>query len=119
MATFTWRTLTLAIMTAATLTASAQRRGRIHYRMHKPQPVVVVKQPATTTRTISHLTRTDRLHMAIAYLKENRTLTPGKYSNMTGLTRTAAKAELDAFAASGKNHIAAMYTGKKKVYVLA
>lgn len=119
MATFTWRTLTLAVMMAATLTASAQRRGRIRYHMHKPHPVVVVKQPATTTHTVSHLTRTDRLHMAVAYLKENRTLTPAKYSNMTGLTRSAAKAELDAFAASGKNRIAAMYTGKKKVYVLA
>ncbi len=119
MTTITWRTLALAVMTAATLTTSAQHKGRVHHRVHKARPVVVVNQPATTTRTVTHLTRTDRLHMAIAYLKENRTLTAGKYSKMTGLNRSAAKAELDTFASSGRNRIAAMYTGKKKVYVLA
>ena len=57
--------------------------------------------------------------MALAYLRNNKTLTVSKYCKMTGMNSTMAEAELDAFVANKKNPIRIVFNGKKKLYVLA
>ena len=56
--------------------------------------------------------------MAMAYLQNHDYLTVKRYANMTELSKAAAKAELDAFAADKDRPIDAVVRGKKKVYIL-
>ena len=55
--------------------------------------------------------------MAMAYLDNHGYLTVKKYAQMTGLPKTAAEAELDAFAADKDNPVTAVIRDGKKVYV--
>ena len=56
--------------------------------------------------------------MALAYLKNNKSLSISKYSKITGLTNATAEAELDAFAVNKQNPIKMILNGKKKLYVV-
>ena len=112
----------IALMALMATTAFAQRRhySRIHYYgYHRPIVTTVVARPAVTTRTTNRLCKQDRLEMALAYLKNNPTLSVSQYSNMTGLPKATAEAELDAFTICKKNPIRMVGNGKKKHYVLA
>lgn len=89
-----------------------------HYANYRPAVVTVVNRPAVTTHISNRLSKKDRFDMALAYLKNNNSLSISKYSKMTGLTKDMAEAELDAFAVSKNNPIKMIMNGKKKLYVI-
>lgn len=97
-------------------TASAQRP---HYFRHWYGARTVVVRPGTSYMISNRFTMQDRLAMAVAYLKNNRTLTARRYARMTGLSVSMAEAELEAFAADHKKPIVAVAKNKKRVYALA
>lgn len=113
------KTMIIAMMTLVGTTAFAQRRhyGHVHH-YNRPAVVTVVNRPAVTSHVSNRLSKKDRLDMALAYLKNNKTLSISKYSKMTGLARATAEAELDAFAVSKGNPIKLVVNGKKKLYVV-
>ena len=85
-------------------TADAQR-WRWHSRPYRV--VTVVTRPDVTVHVGNRFTQKERFRMAMA-----------KYAKMTELSKAAAKAELDAFAADKDRPIEAVIRGKKKVYIL-
>ena len=89
-----------------------------HHTYYRPAVVTVVNRPAVTTHISNRLSKKDSLDMALAYLKNNKSLSISKYSKMTGLTKTTAEVELDAFAISKSNPIKMVLNGKKKLYVV-
>ena len=118
----------IAITMLISTTAFAQHRhyGHVHpytYRpavvtiVNRPAVVTIVNRPAVTTHISNRLSKKDRLDMALAYLKNNKSLSISKYSKMTGLTKATAEAELDAFAFSNSSPIKIIMNGKKKLYV--
>lgn len=116
------KAMLVAMMALVGTTAFAQHRhyGRVHHYGGYCRPVVVtvVNRPAVTTHMSNRLSKKDRLDMALAYLKNNNSLSISKYSKMTGLSNATAEAELDAFAASKQNPIKMVLNGKKKLYVV-
>ena len=115
------KAMLIALMALAGTTAFAQHRhySRIyHHGYYRPAVVTVVNRPAVTTHISNRLSKKDRLAMAMAYLKNNKTLSVSKYSKMTGLKNATAEAELDAFAMSKDNPIKMVMNGKKKLYVI-
>ena len=113
----------IAMMALVGTTTFAQYRhyGHFHHYGGYYRPIVttVVTRPAVTTHISNRLSKKDRLEMALAYLRTNKTLTVSKYCKMTGMNSTMAEAELDAFVANKKNPIRIIFNGKKKLYVLA
>ena len=111
--------LAIVLMALSVATASAWPR---HFRhighrgFGRPIVTTVIARPAVTTRISNRLSKKDRLEMAMAYLKENPSLSISKYSKMTGLTKAMAEAELDAFAVNNDNPIRLVRDGKKKLY---
>lgn len=95
-------------------TASARRRPYVR----PVRPVVVVERPAVKVVAPSRVNRSERLSMAISFLKGNRWLSVNKYAKLTGIPLDAASAELRAFAADGRNPIMAVAKKKKTVYTL-
>lgn len=110
----------IAMMALVGTTAFAQHRhyGHVHPYTYRPAVVTVVNRPAVTTHVSNRLSKKDRLDMALAYLKSNKSLSISKYSKMTGLTNATAEAELNAFAVSKSNPIKMVLNGKKKLYVV-
>lgn len=106
--------LVAAALSLVCTTASARRRPYVR----PARPVVVVKQPAMTVRAESRTTRSERLSLAVSYLKNNRWLSVGKYASMTGLPLDVAKAELSDFAQDRRSPIVAVAKKKKTVYTL-
>lgn len=106
----------IAGLVVAGNTASAQRWHR-HFHRHRPVTTVVVR-PSVAVRVVNRFTQSERLAMAIAYLKANPQLTVKEYAQMTYLSKAAAEAELNAFAADKSNPIIALQDGRKTVYVL-
>lgn len=103
------------------IVGSAQARpyrhvSHIGYR--RPVVAAVVTRPAVTKHISNRFSKKDRLEMAVAYLKGHKTLSVSKYAKMTGLEKTMAKAELDAFALNKNNPIKAVVNGNKKLYVI-
>ena len=96
-------------------TADAQR-WRWHSRPYRV--VTVVTRPDVTVNVSNRFTPKERFRMAMAYLKSHDYLTVRRYAKMTELSKAAAKAELDAFAADKDRPIEAVIRGKKKVYIL-
>ena len=95
-------------------TANAQR-----WHWHsRPYRVTVVTRPDGTVHVGNRFTHKERFRMAMAYLKSHDYLTVRRYAKMTELSKAAAKAELDAFAADKDRLIEAVIRGKKKVYIL-
>lgn len=109
-----------AITMLVGVTGFAQHRHyrHVHFAICRPAVVTVVNRPAVTTRVSNRLSKKDRLDMALAYLKSNKSLSISKYCKMTGLARATAEAELDAFAISKNNPIKKVLSGKKKLYVV-
>ena len=110
----------IAMMALVGTTAFAQHRhySRVRPYTYRPAVVTVVNRPAVTTHISNRLSKKDRLDMALAYLKNNKSLSISKYSKMTGLTNATAEAELDALANSKNNPIKMVLNGKKKFYVV-
>ena len=110
----------IAMMALVGTTAFAQHRhySRVRPYTYRPAVATVVNRPAVTTHISDRLSKKDRLDMALAYLKNNKSLSISKYSKMTGLTNATAEAELDAFANSKNNPIKMVLNGKKKFYVV-
>lgn len=111
----------IGMMVLVSTTTFAQRRhhGYAHPHVsHRPAVVTVVNTPVVTSHVSNRLSKKDRLNMALAYLKTNKTLSISKYSKMTGLKRAIAEAELDAFAVNKNNPIRMVMSGKKKLYVV-
>mgnify|MGYP003441438777 CR=1 FL=1 len=80
-------------------------------------PVVINPRPMRVTKVVSN--QSDRLEMAIAYIKSHGSINAKQYSKITGLNKATAEAELDAFATRRCNPIVIQFNGKKKTYVLA
>lgn len=106
--------LMAAALAMVCTTASAHRRPYYRHSHH----VTVVVSPAVTTHVSNRFSKNDRLDMAVAYLRQNRTLSVSKYAWMTGLPRQTAKAELDAFAKDRMTPIVAIAKKTKTVYTL-
>lgn len=99
------------------LPASGHRRQGCHHRLCTPRPMVVVRTvPTTATRVSNHLTQNQRLHMALAYLQDNRYLTIKHYARMTGLSKQMAEAELDSFCSRANGMLRCQTASGKKVY---
>lgn len=99
------------------LPASGHRRPGCHHRLWTPRPMVVVRTvPTTATRVSNHLTQNQRLHMALAYLQNNRYLTIKHYARMTGLSKQMAEAELDSFCPRANGMLRCQTASGKKVY---
>lgn len=109
-----------SIMALVGTTAFAQHRrySRVHPYPYHPIVVTAVNRPAVIIRINNRLSKKDRLNMALAYLKSNKSLSISKYGKMTGLTKTTAEAELDAFAISKSNPIKMVFNGKRKLYMV-
>lgn len=115
------RNLLVALLTLASAMTYAQHRHYSHihpHRYYRPIVTTVVTRPAVTTHISNRLSKKDRLEMALAYLRGNKSLSISKYSKMTGLTNAMAEAELDAFAVNKNNPIRMVKDGKKKLYVV-
>lgn len=108
---------------------SADARLHDRYRSHdfyphccRPYPhriLVAPVRPAIALRISNRFDRKGRLEMALAYLRQNPSLSVGKYVKMTGLSKDTAEAELDAFAFDPDNPITLTVTErKKKTYTL-
>lgn len=111
--------LKIAMMTLIIIlscgTADAQR-WRWHSRSYRV--VTVITRPNVTVHVDNRFTQKERFRMAMAYLKNHDYLTVKRYAKMTELSKEAAKAELDAFAADKDRPIEAVIRGNKKVYIL-
>ncbi len=113
-----------AMLIASTAIPVAAHHRHYPHTLHHYYPNTIhvtkyVSRPVTVSRTTNRLSKKDRFEMAVAYLKNNKSLTIGKYSKITGLSSAVAEAELDAFSANRGNPIVAVMNGKKKVYVLS
>lgn len=95
-------------------TASAQRRFHSHcFGGHSVTTVVV--QPAVTIHAHLHITRKERLEMAVAYLNDNKYLSIKKYDGVdeeNGGSRTRRF-----FQCPRENHVMVL-ADKKKLYTL-
>lgn len=111
------KAMLIGMMALVGTTGFAQRRHHVHPH-GRPAVVTVVNRPAVTSHVSNRLSKKDRLNMALAYLKSHKSLSISKYSNMTGLARATAEAELDAFAVSKGNPIKLVVSGKKKRYTI-
>ncbi len=80
--------------------------------------VTVVARPDVTVLVSNRFTQKERFRMAMAYLKNHRYLTVKRYAKITGLSKAAAEAELDAFVADKDNPMAVIIRGKKKMYIV-
>lgn len=69
-----------------------------------------------TTHVSNRFSQKERLAMVEAYLDTHAALTVSRYAQMTGLSKLTAEVELDVFAMEGKNNIAVVVKGKKKIY---
>lgn len=109
-----WKAVIAVIaMTIVCETSCAQR-----YHWHYPHQVVtVVTCPAQVSTINNSLNKKERLAMAVAYLNGHKILTIKTYAKMTRQSKTAAEAELDAFAMDKTTPIRMFVKGKKKVYI--
>ncbi len=112
--------LAIALALVST-TASAQRihhKHISHRACYRPIVTTIVTHPVSAKRISNTLSKSDRLEMALAYLKTHPTLSISTYSKITGLTKAMAEAELNAFAANKKVPIRLVISGKKKLYTV-
>lgn len=115
------REILVGFMALIGATVFAQRVHNGHNLRHghnSPFVTTVVTRPVVTTKVSSKLSKNERLNMALAYLRTHSRLSVSKYSNLTGLGKLKAKAELDAFAMSKKIPIRMVVKCKRKYYIL-
>ncbi len=96
-------------------TANAQHW---HWHSRPYRTLTLVARPNVALHVSNHFTQRERFKMAMAYLKDHEYLTVKKFMKMTGLSKAAAKAELDAFAADKEKPITAIIKARKKVCTL-
>ena len=102
--------------------AEAQPHRGLHPVVINPRPMRVTKvvsHPVVVSRTTNRLNQSDRLEMAIAYIKSHGSINAKQYSKITGRNKATTEAGLDAFATRRINPIVIQFNGKKKTYVLA
>ena len=102
------------VMTLACGSVAAQPHC-VHNRGHRV--VAVVGRPAVTVAISNHLTRKERLSMVLAWLGNHKYVSIRQYAKMTGLKKTTAEAELDAFSYGAASPLRVVVKGKKKLYV--
>ncbi len=96
------RTYIAVMLTAICTIASAQRFH--HYRAYVPGRVIHTNTTVFTRPRVcvdyninNKFTKKDRCTMMIAFLKKNRLITAKEYSEITGLKKKVAEAELETF----------------------
>lgn len=94
--------------------------ARLRHRHSHPTIRVTVAppRPVPPVRIVRLSTLRERLARAQAYLSSHKTISAKRYARLTGLTRSAARAELDTFARDSSTRIAAVGAGKRKCYTL-
>lgn len=114
------RTYFAILMTIMCTTTSAQRFH--HYRAYVPGRVVhnyttVYTRPRVCVdyNISNKLTKKDRYSMMVAFLKKNKYITIKEYSDITGLKKKIAEAELESFC---NKNIEPVYIKEKKYYML-
>lgn len=115
------RGILVGFMALIGATVFAQRVHNGHKLRHghnSPFVTMVVTRPVIITKVSSKFSKYERLNMALAYLRTHPRLSVSKYSNLTGLGKLKAKAELDAFAMSKKIPIRMLVKCKRKYYIL-
>lgn len=112
----TKKTLMVALLAMSLTATNARPRPLRHRIIHS---TTVVAKPVVVEKTVNQFDRNGRLSMALAYIDKHNHITAKAYSKITGLSKQAAKAELDSFARSKKAPIAVVMNGKKALYVRA
>lgn len=111
----------LCIIALASITGTINAQRRWHH--SPPRHRVVYVSPKVVVRPANIIRATtsskDRLAMAVAYLKENKYLKISKYANMTGITKSNAEAELNAFCLGKHNVLVKTMINGKVRYTLA
>lgn len=94
--------------------------ARLRHRHSRPtfRVTVVTPRPAPPVRLARLSTPHERLARAQAYLSSHKSISVKRYSRLTGLTKSAARTELDAFTRDRSSHIVAVGTGKRRCYTL-
>ncbi|WP_297244682.1 hypothetical protein [uncultured Prevotella sp.] len=115
-----WKIATISLC-AISITTSAQRYR--HYRAYVPvrtyHTTVITRPPVCyDVRVSNRLTKKDRYTMAIAYMKNNGYMSSRQYANITGLKKSVAEAELDAFSTERGKKIKTVTIDGKKRYTL-
>ena len=75
--------------------AEAQPHRGLHPVVINPRPMRVTKvvsHPVVVSRTTNRLNQSDRLEMAIAYIKSHGSINAKQYSKITGLNKATAEA---------------------------
>ncbi len=105
----------IVAMACSTMMASPRMHRRLAHPAMPPRhaPITVVVR-----NNIIVMDQSQRLHMAVGYLKDHDHITAGKYAQLTRLDKAQAQAELNFFASRRDNPIMAIQRGKKTVYVL-
>lgn len=106
----------ILVLLCGTAKAHRLHHGSSHGCM-RPVTTVVKSPPSKRTTVVTHLTKKDRIEMAIAYLRINRNMSVRQYSKITGLKKSVAEAELNVFAHDALNPIRPV-PGKKNLYYL-
>lgn len=110
------RVVTMAVTAVMACGTANAQHWCWHHRPHRV--AAVVTRPAVTIHVANHFTQGERFRMVLAYLKSHSSLSVKAYAKMTGLSRVAAEAELDAFVADRSKPVTVVLKGKKKVYVM-
>lgn len=106
----------LASVAGTAFAQCSRHHGPIRHRAVCVSPRIVVR-PAIAVRAVTG--SKDRLAMAMAYLKEHEYLKASKYARMTGLSKSRAEAELDAFCTGKHNPLVKVRVHGKTRYALA
>lgn len=108
----------MALIGATVFAQRVHNGHKLRHGHNSPFVTTVVTRPVVTTKVSSKLSKNERLNMALTYLRTHPRLSVSKYSNLTGLGKLKAKAELDAFAMSKKIPIRMVVKCKRKYYIL-
>ena len=116
--TLTIKTAIIALTLGFTSISANAQLHRYRYYGHGHHATTVVVHTPSVSNINNRFTQTERLGLAVAYLKNHHTISIKKYAKLTGLPRDTAEAELDAFTANRRNRIVSIINGKRKVYTL-
>lgn len=100
---------------AMTISSADAHKKPVRYRVVHSTAVVV--KPVVVKKSVLRTDRNARLAAALAYISDHKSITAKKYAKLTGLSKSTAEMELDAFAFENGNPIAVVSSGKKKIYV--
>lgn len=92
---------------------------RLPRRSHRLPRVIVRTVPPATAVSHSYIGQEKRLAVAMSYLEANGYLTLNRYAKITGLSKNAARTELEVFVSDRNIPIKAIVICEKRVYVKA